>query len=69
MNGEPTPSKNNASFQQTASHQEGNKFLLRTSFVVESESVERKNLRHMLLELNLQVNVHKRNLTFLPMSD
>ena len=37
-------------------------FLPRTSLVVERESVERKNLRHMLLELNLQVNVRKKKL-------
>ena len=67
-NGEPTPLNNNASVQETASHQEKKRVSSEDKLSSRKQKCERKNLRHMLLELNLQVNVRKRNLTFLPMS-
>ena len=63
-NGETTPLENNASVVIRIR----NEFLPWTSLVVQSESVEKKIPHHMLLEFNLQVNVRKRNFTFLPMS-
>ena len=67
-NGELTPLKNNASIQQTASHQEKKRVSSEDKLSSRKRKRGRKNLCHMLLELNLQVNVRKRNLTFLPMS-
>ena len=66
-NGETTPLKNNASVQRAASHQE-KKRVSSEDKLSRSESVKRKNLHHILLQLNLQVNIRTRNLTILPMS-
>ena len=68
-NGEPTPLKNNPSVQQTASHQEKKRVSSADKLSgTKGKNGKKKNLHHMLLEFNLQVNVRKRNLTFLPMS-
>ena len=65
-NAETTPLKNNASDQKQHVIRTINKFLPKTSCVNQSESVERKNLHHMLLE-SLQVNIRIRG-KILPMT-
>ena len=65
-NAETTPLKNNASAIKTALIRTRNKFLPKTSCVNQSESMERKNLHHVLLE-SLQDNIRTR-IKILPMS-
>ena len=65
-NAETTPLKNNASDQKQHVIRTINKFFPKTSCVNQSESVERKNLHHVLLE-SLQVNIRIRG-KILPMT-